>query len=88
MDQIYAAQTISVTELKRNYAAVLREAEGEAVAVLNKNKPESYLVPAEVYRRLIERLEDLEDAMVILERAGEKGEHVMTMADFRNGKDI
>ena len=76
MDQIYASQTVSVTELKRAYAAVLREASGTAVAVLNNNKPEAYLVPAEQYERLMERLEDLEDSLRILERAGETGREV------------
>lgn len=87
MEQIFATQTVTVTELKRNYAAVLREAEGEAVAVLNKNKPESYLVPAGVYQYLIERLEDLEDSLLVLERQHEPTVKV-SLEDLRDGKDI
>lgn len=68
MHEIFASQTISVTELKRSYSKVLREAEGEAVAVLNNNRPEAYLVPADAYERLMDRLEDLEDMITVLER--------------------
>jgi antitoxin StbD len=70
MHQLYAEQAVSVTELKRHYARVLAEAEDGPVVVLNNNKPEAYLVPNEAYERLMERLEDLEDALVVLERKG------------------
>ena len=70
MYDILATKTVSVTELKRSYLSVLRQAEEEsaAVAVLNNNRPEAYLVPAEEYQRLLERLEDLEDTILVLER--------------------
>ena len=68
MHDIFASKTVSVTELKRSYGAILKEAEDEVVAVLNNNKPEAYLVPAEAYQRLLERLEDLEDMITMLER--------------------
>lgn len=70
MHDIFATKTVSVTELKRSYLSVLRQAEEEsaAVAVLNNNRPEAYLVPAEEYQRLLERLEDLEDTILVLER--------------------
>jgi antitoxin StbD len=69
MEVIHASKTVSVTELKRNFAGVLREAGNDPVAVLNHNRPEAYLLSAEVYERLIERLEDLEDAKTVRERA-------------------
>ena len=71
MHQIYAGQTISVTELKRRYAHVVAEAEGQPVAVLNNNRPEAYLVPAGYFEWLINRLEDMEDAELIRQRTGE-----------------
>ena len=69
MQEIYAQKTVSVTELKRNLASVLTEAGDDAVAVLNHNKPEAYLLSAALYERLLERLEDLEDARLVRERA-------------------
>lgn len=72
MEAILADASISITELKRNPSAVIEAADGESVAVLVHNKPSAYLVPAETYRRLLERLEDLELAELVRERSGEK----------------
>ncbi|WP_243312119.1 type II toxin-antitoxin system Phd/YefM family antitoxin [Fundidesulfovibrio agrisoli] len=69
METIYSNKTVSVTELKRNLSAILSEAGDDPVAVLNHNKPEAYLLSAAYYERLLERLEDLEDARLVRERA-------------------
>ena len=69
MDTILATMSVSVTELKRNYASILKEADDCPVAVLNHNRPEAYLLPAEHYERLMSYLEDLEDAKLVRERA-------------------
>ncbi|ADU65720.1 type II toxin-antitoxin system Phd/YefM family antitoxin [Desulfurispirillum indicum] len=68
MESILADATVSVTELKRSYAEILRKAEDFPVAILNHNRPEAYLLPAAYYERLLERLEDIEDALLIRER--------------------
>ena len=71
MDTIYSAQTVSVTELKRNFASIISQIEDNAVAVLNHNRPEAYLVSAKHYASLLDRLEDLEDMLLVLERQNE-----------------
>lgn len=71
MEQILADASVSITELKRNPSAVIEAAEDEAVAVLVHNKPSAYLVPAATYRRLLERLEDMELAELVRVRAKE-----------------
>ena len=48
-------------------------AEGEAIAILNHNKPTAYLVPAERYEEMMEALDDLRLAEIVQERKGEKG---------------
>lgn len=71
MDTLYANYTVSVTELKRNFANILEKADGEPIAVLNHNKPEAYLVPAKHYEQLmkiIELQEDIYDSQLIEER--------------------
>lgn len=68
METIFADKTVSVTELKRNLASVINEAGDDAIAILNHNKPEAYLLSASYYERLLERLEDLEDAKLVKER--------------------
>lgn len=72
MESILADASISITELKRNPSAVIEAAEGESVAVLVHNKPSAYLVPADTYKRLLERLEDLELAELVRSRAKER----------------
>jgi antitoxin StbD len=70
METIYANKTVSVTELKRNFSTVLSQADNDPVAVLNHNKPEAYLLSAAHYKRLLDRLEDLEDTRIVHDRAG------------------
>ena len=68
MDTILANMSVSVTELKRNYANILKQSDDGPVAVLNHNRPEAYLVPARHYERLMAYLEDMEDAKLVRER--------------------
>jgi antitoxin StbD len=51
---------------------VIEAADGESVAVLVHNKPSAYLVPADTYKRLLDRLEDLELAELVRSRARER----------------
>ncbi len=69
METIFTDMTVSVTELKRNFAGIVREADDSPVAILNHNRPEAYLLPAAYYERLMAYLEDLEDAQSVRERA-------------------
>ena len=69
MDTVLSNFAVSVTELKRNYAGILKDADDAPVAVLNHNRPEAYLLPAAHYERLISYMEDLEDAKLVRERA-------------------
>ena len=57
-----------MTELKRNYADILKQADDAPIAVLNHNRPEAYLLPAGHYERLMAHLEDLEDIKLVRER--------------------
>lgn len=70
MDTVLATLTVSVTELKRNFAQILKEMESTPVAVLNHNRPEAYLLSADYFEQLMARIEDLEDAQLVRERAG------------------
>lgn len=72
METILSGASVSITELKRNPSAVIAAADDEAVAVLVHNKPSAYLVPADTYERMAERLEDLELAELVRARAKER----------------
>ena len=69
MHSVLSQNCVSVTELKRNYTQVLLQANNQPVAVLNHNRPEAYLLPAAMYEKLLDQLEDAEDAQLVRERA-------------------
>ena len=66
--KILADISVSVSELKKNPMAVINAGEGFPVAVLNRNKPAFYCIPAEAYELLIDKLEDIELAAIVEER--------------------
>lgn len=57
---ILAGVTASVTEFKRNPMETLNAGKGSAVAVLNRNRPAFYCVPAEEYEAMMNLIEDAE----------------------------
>ncbi len=57
---IMADTAASVSELKKNPMGTVAAGEGFAVAILNRNEPAFYCVPAKTWEALMERLEDLE----------------------------
>jgi len=57
---LLAETTASVSELKRNPMGTVAAGEGFPVAILNRNEPAFYCVPAKAYEALLNRLEDLE----------------------------
>ena len=72
MRQVLSSCSASISELKKNPTALLVEAEGAPIAILNHNIPTAYLIPAETYEWLMEKLEDSELAQIVKERADEK----------------
>lgn len=72
MQSVLADVAVSVSELKKNPSAVMAGADGMPVAVLNHNRVMGYMVPAELYERMMERLDDLELVEIAKARAGEK----------------
>ncbi len=63
---------ISISELKKNPSAAIRAADGAPVAILNRNTPEAYLVPAEAWEAIIDALDDMRLAEIVRERAGQE----------------
>lgn len=79
--QIHAATSASVSELKKNPMGAVAAGEGFAVAILNRNEPVFYCVPAKAYEALLERLEDLELNAIADAREGQKV-HKVTLDDL------
>jgi antitoxin StbD len=62
---ILSDATTSISELKKNPMAVVEMGEGFPIAVLNRNQPVFYCVPAEAYEALMDKLEDMELASLV-----------------------
>jgi antitoxin StbD len=62
----------SVTELKRDPMGTVASGDGFPVAILNRNEPAFYCVPAAAYEALMERLEDLELNRIADSRKGQR----------------
>jgi antitoxin StbD len=59
-----------ISELKKNPMAVVEQGEGFPVAILNRNTPVFYAVPAAAYEELMNKLEDMELAEIVRNREG------------------
>ena len=76
MDTLLASVSTSISELKKNPSAIIDQAQGAPVAILNHNRPTAYLVPAASYELMLERLDDLQLAVTIAARSSEKPEAI------------
>ncbi|WP_297728813.1 type II toxin-antitoxin system Phd/YefM family antitoxin [Limnohabitans sp. Rim8] len=72
METIYSDITVSMSEFKKNPAAVLRVAKSKPVAVLNHNKAAFYMVEPALFEALLEVLSDQELHSTVLARMGER----------------
>lgn len=81
MRQILADYSASISDLKKNPTALLNEADGSAIAILNHNKPVAYLVPAETYEFLMDMLDDYELGSLVEARRSDLSEAVEVSLD-------
>lgn len=58
--QVLADTCVSISELKKNPSAIVAQGEGFPVAVLNRNEPDFYCIPADAWEEIVDRLEDIE----------------------------
>jgi prevent-host-death family protein len=56
MESISANCSVSISELKKNPSAIIEQSGGEPIAILNHNRPTAYLIPAETYEALLEKI--------------------------------
>lgn len=71
IEPILAPAGISISELKKNPSAAIAAAEGFPLAILNRNTPAAYLVPADAWEAILDRLDDIELARIVKEREGQ-----------------
>ena len=76
MESIFADVTISMSEFKKNPAAVLRDARSRPVAVLNHNKAAFYMVEPALFEAMLEELADQELNRTVLARLSERAQAI------------
>jgi antitoxin StbD len=81
MQTILSDVTISMSEFKKNPAAVLREARSRPVAVLSHNKAAFYMVEPALFEALLEELADQDLHRKVLARLGERAQAVEVDVD-------
>ncbi|MBS0287519.1 MAG: type II toxin-antitoxin system Phd/YefM family antitoxin [Proteobacteria bacterium] len=81
MEQIHANLSVSISELKKNPTATIKQAKGKPVAILIHNTPMAYLVPADVYSAMLDILEDYELTEIVKERRKEKDQAISVTLD-------
>jgi antitoxin StbD len=72
MESVLANCSVSISELKKNPSALIEQSDGEPIAILNHNRPTAYLIPAETYEALLEKLENYQLEIIVRERQHEK----------------
>ena len=65
MRQVLADCSASISELKKNPMAVVLQGDGAPVAILNRNEPVFYTIPAKAFELLMDKLEDMELAAIV-----------------------
>lgn len=69
---VLSEMTASISELKKNPMGTVAAGDGFAVAILNRNEPAFYCVPARAYEALMDKIEDLELNALANARANDK----------------
>ncbi|MDO9458620.1 MAG: type II toxin-antitoxin system Phd/YefM family antitoxin [Alphaproteobacteria bacterium] len=57
---ILTETTASISELKKDPMGTVAAGDGAPVAILNRNAPAFYCVPAAAYEAMLDRIEDIE----------------------------
>lgn len=66
---IHSDTTASISELKKNPMATVSSGDGWPVAILNRNQPAFYCVPAVLYEQMLEHIDDQELANLVRQRS-------------------
>lgn len=69
---ILSDTSASISELKKNPMATVSAGDGFPVAILNRNQPAFYCVPAELYEKILDVLDDQELVKLVNDRSNQR----------------
>lgn len=78
---VYANAAVSISDFKKSPNAVLKESNGQPVAVLTNGKISGYYVSAETWEMLSEYLEDMELGEIARSRMNGKSKRIRVNLD-------
>jgi len=81
IQMILADVAVSMSEFKKNPAAILREANNRPVAVLNHNKSAFYMIEPEIFEAIMEEISDQDLYKKLLGRLADKSSAVEVNLD-------
>jgi len=81
MQQILSNYSASISELKKSPAQIIKNANNEAIAILNHNVPSAYLVPRELYEKMIDIIDDYYLAKEVQESLNDNEESIKVTLD-------
>ncbi|WP_396587734.1 type II toxin-antitoxin system Phd/YefM family antitoxin [Bermanella sp. R86510] len=70
--QVFADIAVSISDLKANPTKVVARGNGLPIAVLKRNEPVFYCIPADTYEALVELIDDAELLKITKERMNEE----------------
>ncbi len=70
--QMFTEVAASISELKTNPMKVVASGHGMPIAILNRNEPAFYCVPAAAYAAMMELIDDVELLKLVKKRQSEE----------------
>ncbi len=80
MQPILANYTASISELKKSPTKILKEANNETVAILKNNITSAYLVPSELYIKMMGIIDDYELSKTVKQRLNYNKEDLLEIS--------
>ena len=81
MQSLYATQVASISELKKNPSKLINDSEGEPVAILNHNIAAAYLVPVDLFEKMMGIIDEHALEHVVSERLSDEAKLVKVSLD-------
>lgn len=83
MDKIKTGLATSISEFKKNPNSEVAKAGNRPFAVLTNNKPSFYVLPPDLYERILEMVSDIEMEPTLRKRMSQKQKGVpVSLADL------
>jgi antitoxin StbD len=81
MQHILASTTASISELKMHPSEIIENAQGEPIAILNRNRPVVYMISSELFEKFLDTVDELELLKIVKKRLEDKHKAIEVSLD-------